>query len=121
VALALAVNLTALPLTLYHFHKFPLMGFLYNLFFPFLVALCMLLLLLALASGLLLPWLGNLLHALNGCYTKAILGLVSTLPPHLDTTLYYSSLTTEALACYLLLLFGLGTLLYARQATNLSR
>lgn len=114
-ALALAVNLTALPLTLYHFQKFPLMNFLYNLFFPFLAAVCMLLLFLALASGLLLPWLGTVLHTLNASYTKWILKLVSDLPHSFDHTLHYTSLTTTTLACYLLLLFSAGILLHTKQ------
>ena len=44
-ALALAVNLVAMPITFFYFQKFPLMSLFYNLFFPFLVSFSMLLLL----------------------------------------------------------------------------
>lgn len=38
VALGLSVHLTALPLSLYHFHKFYLMGFIFNLWVPLLMS-----------------------------------------------------------------------------------
>ena len=112
IALAIAVNLTALPLTLFHFQQFPLLSFLYNLFFPFLVSLCLLLLLVALTTALIFPLAGNFLHAINETYTKWLLHLVCNLPKNFDTKLYYSSLTTEALACYLIALLGLGILVH---------
>lgn len=111
VALAMAVNLTALPLTLYYFHAFPVLSLLYNLFFPFLVAVSLILLLLALACGL-LPWLGDLLHAANSAYTGSILKFVVYLPKQFDYKLYSSALSLELLSCYLILLFGVGLLLY---------
>ncbi len=51
VALLLAVHLIALPLTLYHFGQFPILSLLYNLFFPLLVTVAMLLMPLAAVTG----------------------------------------------------------------------
>jgi competence protein ComEC len=112
VSLTLAVNLTALPLALYYFHKFPLMGLIYNLFFPFLVTISILLLILALASALIIPCLGHVLHTINASYTKFILNFVFNLPKSFDYTIYFSSFTFDWIFCYMLLLFSIGVLLY---------
>lgn len=40
-SLTLAVNLAIFPLLLYHFHQFPLLSLLYNLFFPFFLSLAL--------------------------------------------------------------------------------
>ncbi len=52
-ALGLAVNLAALPLTLFYFHQFPWIGLACNLFFPLLITLVLVLLPLAVV----VPWL----------------------------------------------------------------
>lgn len=96
-ALAIAVNLAALPLLLYHFHKFPLMSLIYNLFFPFLVSISMLLLLLSLAF----PFL----HHLNSIYTGAVLNLTYRMPQAVDTYWRIESLPLWVIVGYLCLLF----------------
>ncbi|HSX10475.1 MAG TPA: ComEC/Rec2 family competence protein, partial [Chlamydiales bacterium] len=60
-SIACAVNLAILPLLLYHFHQFPLLSLLYNLFFPFLVSLALFLLLISLLVHLLFPPIAALL------------------------------------------------------------
>lgn len=75
-ALTLAVNLVTLPVVLFYFHKFALMGLVYNLFFPFLVSGAMLLLLL----GFLVPGL----HALNSFYTSFMLDYTYNMPAQAD-------------------------------------
>lgn len=104
IALALAVNLAALPLLLFHFHKFPLMSLFFNLFFPFLVSISMLLLLL----GLLIP----LFHPLNSLYTGALLSLTYKMPPAVDIYWRMESLPLGILTLYLSLLFLIS--IYAR-------
>lgn len=99
-ALGIAVNLVTVPMMLYHFHRFPWMSLLYNLFFPAMVSVSMLLLIL----GLISPFLSGVLHGLNGVYTSFMLDLTYTIPPALDLVLRVESFPIEVLAIYLTLL-----------------
>lgn len=88
VSLTFAVNLPLFPLLLYHFHQFPYLSFLYNLFFPFLVGVALFSLLLAVAlSPLLLP-LSSLLFSWTNWFTAQLLDLVSYPPLPLDYSLF---------------------------------
>lgn len=71
-ALGFAVNLVTLPMMFYHFHRFPFLGLLYNLFFPAMVSISMFLLLFP-------PFVG-----LNQLFTKFMLNLTYNMPPALD-------------------------------------
>lgn len=75
-----AIHLATLPLILYHFHKFPVLSLLYNLFLPALVSIVYLFLL----AGVALDFvgLGAWVHALNKGLTDFILK-VATHPPAL--------------------------------------
>lgn len=82
-ALTLAVNLLALPLTLFYFHQFPLMGILYNFFFPFLITGSLSLLILGSVFSV-VPYVGQWLHSLNNAYTKIVLQLTYGMPKEMD-------------------------------------
>lgn len=110
IALSLAVNLAALPLTLYHFGKFPFLGLLYNLFFPFLVSFSMLLLLLGLLTTP-FSYLSGIFHLLNDQFTTALLKLTYNLPKSLDVELLLSPIPETALICYFIALFSAGLIL----------
>ena len=86
-ALTLAVNFAALPITLYYFEKFPLMSIIYNFFFPWMVSISMLLLIGGLAFDLWLPSLGNFFHRLNESFSQFVLDYTYTLPRNLDLNL----------------------------------
>ena len=105
-SLTLAVNLLLLPLLLYHFHQFPLLSLLYNLFFPFFVGVSLSLLLLALVFQLLFPPLSHLLYSLTGSITSLLLDLASYPPLALDY-----SLRVPDFPSWLIPLFLLGLLL----------
>jgi len=107
-ALAGAVNLVALPMTLFFFNKFPLFALLYNLFFPFLVSISMLLLLIAAALGLVIPSLGLAIHAFNSSYTSYVLNFAYELPINWDRNLRVSEISFEEIVGYLTLLFCAG-------------
>lgn len=119
-ALAIAVNLVALPLTLYHFHKFPLMGLIYNLFFPFLVSFSLILVLLACLLQLVFPWLATHLHLLNEYYTQFVLNFAFNLPKAFDFALQITDFPKEVLSLYLLLTFSLGIVLNQHFKPNAS-
>jgi competence protein ComEC len=99
-ALTLAVNAFALPLTLYYFHQFPWMSLLYNLFFPFLAtgSLCLLLL-----GGMLsfLPLLAHAIHRFNDIYTFFLLQFTYQVPSEIDAYLMLNSFHPSWLILYL--------------------
>jgi competence protein ComEC len=98
ISLSLAVNLAAIPMTLYYFGMFPLLGILFNLFFPFLISLSMLLLLIGLA---LIPLqIGYFVNSFNDLYTQIILNFTSFTPRVFD---FY--LTTPLLPSWLILIY----------------
>lgn len=105
-----AVNLAILPLLLYHFHQFPYLSLLYNLFFPLLVSLGLFLLLLSLlAYGLFAP-LGTLLFRLTDLFTAQLLDLTAYPPIALDYSLKVASLPAWIIPPYLAALFCLSLL-----------
>lgn len=114
-ALGIAVNLVALPLTLYHFHKFPLMGLVYNLFFPAMVSVSMLLLILGFACALLFPEAANLVHSINETYTGTLLNLTAYFPKSFDAATWrIAEVESSWLFAYLCVVFVTGAVLKDR-------
>lgn len=109
-ALGIAVNLAALPFSLFYFHKFAWMSVLYNLFFPFLVSISMVLLLLGLGLSF-IPFVGEAINHANSLFTRFALNFTSQAPPSFDFYWRISDFPVEALICYLSLLFFAGFLL----------
>jgi competence protein ComEC len=84
VALTIAVNIAMIPMMLYYFQKFPLMGLIYGLFFPFLVSLSILMLLLGMFVQLFCPFLAQILHTTNEHFTKFMLSFTLNMPSFVD-------------------------------------
>jgi competence protein ComEC len=78
IALNGAIHLVTLPLIFFHFHKFPVLSLLYNLFLPAAVSIVYLLLVIGVALPVVGPWI----HILNNHLTHLILK-VATHPPAL--------------------------------------
>lgn len=108
IALTLAVNVVAFPLTLFYFHKFPLLGLAYNLFFPFMVSVTMLLFLLGFIGGSLFSFLGSGIHSLNNAYTHLVLNMTYNIPMAIDYYIWDTSLTGTILIGYFSILFFSG-------------
>lgn len=104
-ALTLAVNLITLPIMLYHFQRFPLLSLIHNLFFPFLVSISMILLVLASLAHPFLPPIASIIHNLNSFYTKFVLDFTYKLPKSLDIV-WITSIPLSLLTVYLVLAFG---------------
>jgi competence protein ComEC len=94
-ALNLAIHLVTLPLILYHFHKFPLLSVIYNLFLPALFSLVYLLLILGMV--IVFPPLLQL----TGKLTAALL-TVATHPPALYDFQLRVSLFSQSVAVTLI-------------------
>lgn len=105
VALGLAVNLVAMPVTLYYFQKFPWMSLLYNLFFPMLVSGAMFLLLIGMLLVVLLPFAADWIHALNSRYTQWILNFTFNMPTSLDVYLRVDPIPSWIIISYLCAIF----------------
>lgn len=104
-ALGIAVHLAIIPHLLFLFHKMPWHGLLYNLYFPFLVTISLILVIVATLMHMVLPPLGLLLHQLNGFYTQMALDMLELpLIPH--KTWYVGQFPAYLLTIYLTLLFG---------------
>lgn len=109
-ALALAVNIAALPITLYYFHQFPLLSLVYNLFFPFLVSFSILLLVLALPLHVLIPPLGHFLFWLDDCYTGFLLNFIFNLPSHFHSMWTLKEISSTWAFTILFVTFSLGVI-----------
>lgn len=75
-SLTLAVNVVAIPVTLYYFQYFPVMSLLYNLFFPLFVTVSMILLIMS------VPF--PFLHTFNEFWTQHTLDFTSNMPTFVD-------------------------------------
>lgn len=106
-AIGVAVNLVALPLTLYYFHKFPLMGLFYNLFYPPLVGIALFLCCLGCCCGW-CPPLAHAVHHWNGAYVQQLLDLLAISPKDVPLSLEAESVPTYAVALWLMVLFAYG-------------
>lgn len=99
-ALSAAVNLSAIPMTLFLFGKYPLLSLLYNLFFPFFVSISMILLILGCLESI-FPYALDLFHGLNGHFTHFILGLTINFPQSFDFMIRVAPFSPFVLSLYL--------------------
>ena len=84
VSLTLAVNLIAMPVTLFYFQKFPWMSLLFNLFFPFFVSIAMILLFAGIGLTFIVPYFGEAIHQFNNIYTQLMLNFTNYTPKAFD-------------------------------------
>lgn len=106
-ALNLSVTIFALPLTLFFFHKFPWISLLTNLFFPPLVGVSLLLLLL---SFILFP-IGKTIDLFNDVYTHTLLSLMTNFPLNVDFVWRIKEMEAIHLALIVIPLFLWGLFL----------
>lgn len=116
ISITLAVNLVLLPILLHHFHEFPLLSLLYNLFVPFLVTIDLFLLLLSLLFSILFPPISNLLFSMTDFFTTQILELVSYPPLALDYSIQAQNIPSWMICLYLFGIFF--CYLYKKHFTN---
>lgn len=103
-ALTLSVLILTLPLSIFYFNKFPLLGVIFNLFFPFLTSLSMTLLILGGLLTLVFPSLGTFIHHLNQVFTHFTLNFAYNIPRNMDFNLE-GSLSHAFVVLYLSLIF----------------
>lgn len=103
-SLGIAVNSAAIPLMLFYFGKFPLLSFFYNLFFPFLVSISMLLLIVGMLFWI-VPPLSSLIHAINSTYTNYVLNFAYNMPVAFDYFVKYRIESFEIVMAVLSIFF----------------
>lgn len=107
-ATSLAVNAALLPILLFHFHKFPLLGLVYNLFFPFAVAIAIFLLLISLGIYLLSPFIGKFFLTITDIWTEQLLDITSYPPLFFDRSLLFDQMPFWLCVASLFSLFLFG-------------
>jgi len=107
-SLTLSVNLAIFPLLLFHFHQFPWLSLLYNLFFPLFLSLALFFILLALLTHLLWPPAASLLFQAADFFTAQLLDLSAYPPLALDYSLRLVSFPAWPIPFYLFALFTLS-------------
>jgi competence protein ComEC len=100
-----AVHLVCLPVLLFLFHRFPLLSFAYNLFFPFWVSISLLLLCTACLLILLAPPLGHFLFFLVDRWTNFVLNATSHPPAFLDFVIRIPPFSYSTILILLFLFF----------------
>lgn len=105
-ALNLAIHLASLPLILFHFHKFPLLSLVYNLFLPQIVSIAYFFLIPALILEPLAHFAAAPLLKVAEWITTAVLGIADSPPALYDfqwrvphVTLGWAVLLTGAVMC----------------------
>ena len=111
-AITLAAHFLSIPLSLHHFHAFPLLSFLYSLFFPplvFLFVCCFF------VSLVLFPLSSQFLNAIQWVMGKMLLLIYNT-PLELHIVYYSSNYSSWLLLLCFSLLFFLMTTLRKKQS-----
>ncbi|MEI6242005.1 MAG: ComEC/Rec2 family competence protein [Chlamydiota bacterium] len=117
-SLTIVVNLAVIPVVLFHFHTFPLLGFFYNLFFPILIGIVIFLIVLLVLCHLLLPPLGFVMDFLTTYFTKWTLDFVSFPPVSLQYSIRISEISTPLLLIYIACISFFFVLLKQRTKTR---
>ncbi len=107
-ALNLAVHLISIPVILHLFHKFPLLSFAYNLFFPVCTCVVMILLFTALLLSPLMPFLSHAIHGWNNDLVCCILNLTTNPPASLDFVIRSKEISFSFVICFVALCFFAG-------------
>jgi competence protein ComEC len=98
-----AIHLVTIPLIFFHFHKFPVLSLLYNLFLPAAVSIVYVLLVIGIALPVAGPWV----HVLNKHLTNLILK-VATHPPALYDFQWRIDFSMTAAVTAITLILGLS-------------
>lgn len=115
IALSLSVNITIFPIILFHFKKFAMLSFVYNLFIPILISISFFLLITALCIHIILPFLSHLINNINSSFTKEILNVIESVPVICEYWIRVQHISYIFLILYLYIIFQSGLFLYFKQ------
>ncbi|MBI5272419.1 MAG: ComEC/Rec2 family competence protein [Chlamydiia bacterium] len=118
ISITTAVNLAIFPILLFHFHLFPPLSLLYNLFYPFCIGILLSFHLLSCLVYPLFAPLGTLLFSLTNWLCTHLLDLVSYPPISLDVPLLVSQFPHWIVPLYLFALFQFSMFLIGKYRLN---
>ena len=104
-SLTMSVNIALFLLLLYHFSKFPILSFFYNLFIPFLITFVMFLIMITLLILVFLPFLTKPLFFINSFFISLILKVIFNPPALLSFFIRIEKIPFEFLLFYLVIIF----------------
>jgi competence protein ComEC len=110
VALGLSVHVAAVPLTLYYFHKFYFLSFIFNFFVPLIVGATLFIFLSALLIYFFAPFLAHYLFLMVNHATKWLLDFIYWVPTSFDYSIRVPTFPLSLLFCYLVLFVFFGAL-----------
>lgn len=111
--LSIAVNIAALPLTLYYFGSFAWMGLFYNLFYPIAASFAVIMFLIGILF-LPIPPIASCIFHFNDLYTLFLLKLVTGVPHEIDFFLKTEAFTSFSLVALTSSLFCIGIFYYQK-------
>lgn len=114
-ALGIAVHLAAIPISLYHFHKFYFLGFLFNLFVPTLVGFILIGFMSALLIYPLFHLLSEKLLEGVGFLTEQLLKFIFWIPTSVDYCVRTSLISSSFVIFYFSLFFIFATVFEAER------
>lgn len=117
-ALVASVSILMLPMSLYCFQQFPVLGIVYNCFFPFLVSVAVFIVCLAFLFSWIPPF-AAFFFTVGAFLLDIALTLVIHAPTWCDITLRVESMCGLWLVLYLCLMCAMGIILYDRDKSRL--
>lgn len=108
ISLTLAVNIALFPVLCFHFHQFPLLGLLYNLFIPFWVSIAIILLLIALFVWMLFPPFSYPVFSFVNFFTAELIRVIENPPLTLDYSIQTDHVSINMVLLYLGILLFIG-------------
>lgn len=109
ISLNLAISIVLIPLLLFHFHQFPLLSLVYNLFVPTCVGVIMVFFLLALIFTILFAPIGACFYWMTNEMAEFLLDIISNPPLAIDFSLQVIGIPAWGVICYLFILGFFGT------------
>ena len=102
-AISIAVNIFAMPIVLFYFHKFPIFSFIYNLFFPLLITFSIVFFIISIIFQFTIPFVSSFINYINNVYTTTLLNTVYYSPSLLEYYVRTKSITFSVLIIYMFL------------------
>ncbi len=108
-ALVISVSILVVPVSLYYFEQFPLMGIVYNCFFPFLVSIAIFIVCFAFLFFW-IPPVAHFLFSIASFILDTALTLINHAPSWCDTILHVTCISSLWLVGYLCAIVFLGVI-----------
>ncbi|KPK33264.1 MAG: hypothetical protein AMS24_01775 [Chlamydiae bacterium SM23_39] len=110
-SITLSVNILLIPILLFIFHKFSILSLIYNIFFPPLILISLLLMIFSFFFYIISPSISLFLNIINSYFTKFILHVISYPPKNLEFFIRTKNISLEMIYLYIIIFFYVAILL----------